>query len=48
MNIDLTKWHAFTDVNLTKLGSRWAANLTNIRLDGPWVAALGEAENAWT
>jgi hypothetical protein len=23
-------------------------NLTNVRLTGPWVAAVGEAENAWT
>jgi hypothetical protein len=47
-SIDLTKWQVPSVDNLTKTGDRSAVNLTNVWLPGPWVAALGEAENAWT
>ena len=39
-------WSRSTD--LTKTGDRRTVNLTNVWLPGLWVAALGEAENAWT
>ena len=40
-NPDLTKWHALEGSNLTNLGGKQAENLINVRLPGPWVAALG-------